>query len=64
MGLNIDLVETMTIPIVIEYSDAGWAGYLMKRKYRSVVFITVNGIPVIWRSKKQSGVALASCKAE
>lgn len=36
----------------------------MARKSTSDVFITANGIPLIWRSKRQSGVALCSCETE
>lgn len=51
-------------PVVIGYSDADWAGDLTDRKSTSGSIVVINGIPTVWKSQKQTGVALSSCESE
>lgn len=50
--------------MLTSYSDADWAGDPNDRRSTSGLLILVNEIPVSWKSKKQSIVALSSCEAE
>ena len=46
------------------YSDADWAGELDTRKSTSGYLFMINNVPVSWRSKLQSCVALSTAEAE
>ncbi|XP_070041499.1 uncharacterized mitochondrial protein AtMg00810-like [Nicotiana tomentosiformis] len=46
------------------YSDSDWAACAMSRKSVSGYFITLDGCPVSWKSKKQQTVSLSSVKAK
>lgn len=54
----------MVKPVVLGYSDADWAGHLIDRKSTSGTSIVINEIPTVWRSQKQTGVALSSCESD
>jgi hypothetical protein len=46
------------------YSDADFAADPIMRKSTSGLLFTVNGAPIVWRSKLQSIVAQSTCEAE
>jgi hypothetical protein len=46
------------------YSDSDFAGDPIMRKNTSDMVLTVNGAPIIWKSKLQMIVALSTCDAE
>jgi hypothetical protein len=46
------------------YTDANWCTDKTDRKSISGVVILLNGVPVIWKSKKQRVSALSTCEAE
>ena len=46
------------------YSDAHWATETDNRKSTTGYVLTLTGAPVIWRSAKQTSVALSSMEAE
>jgi hypothetical protein len=48
----------------VMYHDADFAGDPIMRKSTSGLLFTVNGAPVMWRSKLQSIVAQSTCEAE
>jgi hypothetical protein len=46
------------------YSDSDYAGDPVMRKSTSGLVLTVNGAPIIWKSKLQTIVALSTCDGE
>lgn len=49
---------------LIGFADANWGENRTDRKSNSGCFFKLNGGTVIWRSKKQTSVALSSTEAE
>jgi hypothetical protein len=49
---------------IVVYSDSDWASCLDSRRSTSGVVVTINGLPILWTSKRQKTVALSSCEAE
>lgn len=49
---------------LMAYSDADWASDTCNRKSTTGYVLTLAGSPVIWRSAKQTSVALSSMEAE
>lgn len=52
------------MPTVNSYAHADWAGDLFDRKSASGTVVLVNDMPVIWKGRKQVGVALSSTEDE
>ena len=50
--------------MMIGYSDANWAGDVNDRKSTSGYLFMVSGVPISWKSKKQTCVALSTAEAE
>ena len=46
------------------YCDSDWGGCPITRKSTEGIVFKFGGAPVVWKSKKQSIVALSSCEAE
>ena len=61
LGLSYHSSETLSLT---GYSDADWAGELDSRKSTSGYVFMINNVPVSWRSKLQSCVALSTAEAE
>lgn len=51
-------------PVVLEYSDAYWAGDVTDRRSTSRSVTAINEILAVWMSPKQVGVALSSFESE
>ena len=49
---------------LVVYTDSDWASCLDSRRSTSGVLVTMNGLPVVWGSKRQKTVALSSTEAE
>lgn len=64
LGLNSNWEHGNGLPEMIAYSDADWAGDLSDRKSTNGLILLINGTPVVWKSRKQVGVALSSCESE
>ena len=58
---NCSITENITIEA---YSDADWAQDKEDRKSVSGTYILVNKAPIVWRTKKQTTVALSTMEAE
>lgn len=50
--------------VPIAYADSDWAGNKLDRKSTSGLVISISGSPIIWRSQKQTSLALSSVEAE
>lgn len=50
--------------IPVAFSDANWGGDLASRRSTSGVLVRLGGAPVIFKSKRQTSVALSSAEAE
>lgn len=64
LGLNVAWNDKFEQPVVLAYSDADWAGDVTDCKSTSGSVVAINGIPAVWKSKKQVGVALSSYESE
>lgn len=49
---------------LVAFSDSDWGGDKTYRKSTSGVLLSFNGAPVLWRTTKQSCVALSASEAE
>ena len=63
-GLAYHRAATKTTPCFTLWVDADWAACAKTRKSRTGYLLNFAGAPVMWRSKKQTCVALASNEAE
>ncbi|OWZ08870.1 polyprotein [Phytophthora megakarya] len=63
MGLRFQRTQ-QPIGTIIGFSDANWGGDSASRRSTSGVLMKISGGPVIFKSKKQSSVALSTAEAE
>ncbi|OWZ20106.1 polyprotein [Phytophthora megakarya] len=49
---------------VAAYSDANWGGDMPTRRSTSGVLVLMDGCPIIFKSKRQTAVALSTAEAE
>ena len=64
MSLQFSGKKESLLPLVESYSGADWAGDVSDRKSISGIVILVNRTPVVWKSRKQTGVSLSSTESE
>lgn len=64
LGLNFAWNAKLAKPVVLGYSDADCAGDLIDRMSTSGTIIFINEIPTVWKSQKQTRIALSYCESE